>query len=127
MTKVLSIIETPYRATVEEQDDTVLWLTNMFKRSGLDMAVLLRASAVNYLVNDQDASGLRIGDVTLRHPPRLDDDIKALLDLGVPVHYVREDADERGIPERKLLDGAKPVSRRELPSMLEEYDLVWHW
>lgn len=127
MTKVLSIVETPYRATVEEQDDTILWLTNMFKRSGLDMAVLLRASAVNYGVRGQDASGLRIGDVELRHPPQLDRDVEALLELGVPVFYLREDAEERGIPDNKMVDGIKPVGRSELPSILEEYDQVWHW
>jgi hypothetical protein len=127
MTKVLNIIETPYRATVEEQDDTVLWLTNMLKRSGLDLAVLLRASAVNYCVRGQDATGLRIGGVELHHPSQLDHDIEALLELGVPVHFVREDAEERGIPETKLVDGAKPVGRREVPAMLEQYDQVWHW
>lgn len=127
MTKVLSIVETPYRATVEEQDDTILWLTNMFKRSGLDMAVLLRASAVNYGVRGQDASGLRIGDIELHHPPQLDRDVEALLELGVPVYYLREDAEERGIHENKFVDGIKPVGRSELPSILEEYDQVWHW
>ncbi|MGH9136492.1 MAG: hypothetical protein ACRD0G_05510 [Acidimicrobiales bacterium] len=127
MTKVLNIVETPYRATVEEQDDTVLWLTNMFKRSGLDIAVLLRASATNYAVRGQDASGLRIGGIELHNPPRPDHDVAALLDLGVPVHYVREDAEERGLPAGRFIDGAKPVSRRELPAMLEQYDQVWHW
>jgi predicted peroxiredoxin len=125
--KVLGIVESAYRATVEEQDDTILWLSHMLKNNGLDVTLLLRANAVNYAVRGQDASGLRFGDVELTHPPAIDRDVDALIDKGVPVYYVQEDARERGIPETRLVDGVKPVSRRELPSMLEGYDQVWHW
>lgn len=127
MTKVLNIVETPYRATVEEQDDTVLWLSNMLKRGGLDLALVLRASAVNYCLRGQDASGLSIGDIELHRPPQIDHDLEGLLEIGVPVFYVQEDADERGIPESELIDGVKSVAASELPAMLEQYDQVWHW
>lgn len=125
--KVLGIVESAYRATVEEQDDTILWLSHMLKNNGLDVTLLLRANAVNYAVRGQDASGLRFGDVELAHPPTIDRDLDALIGKGVPVYYVEEDARERGIPEARLVDGAKPISRRELPSMLEGFDQVWHW
>ncbi|HEV8297420.1 MAG TPA: hypothetical protein VGQ20_08985 [Acidimicrobiales bacterium] len=127
MTTVLNIIETPYRATIEEQDDTILWLANMMKRGGLDVTVLLRASAVNYGVNGQDASGLRIGDIEIVHPPTIDRDVAGLLQAGVAVYFVEEDAAERGIREDTLIDGMKPVKRRQLPSLLEGYEQVWHW
>lgn len=126
-TRVLSIVESAYRATVEEQDDTILWLNHMFKNAGLDVTVLLRANAVNYAVRGQDASGLRFGDVEVDHPPTLDGDIGKLLDAGVAVYYVSDDAFERGIPEDRLVDGVKPVSRRELPGVLEGFEQVWHW
>src|SRR5437016_2377810 len=96
-TKVLSIVETAYRATLEEQDDTILWLTHMLKNNGLDLTILLRANAVNYAVSGQDASGLRFGDAELAHPPTIDRDVEGLLEKGVPVYYVGEDAAERGI------------------------------
>lgn len=125
--KVLSIVETAYRATAEEQDDTILWLNTMFKGADLDVSLLLRGNAVNYLVTGQDASGLSFGDLKVTHPPKIDDDVAALLDKGVPVHYVAEDLADRGIPIDKLVDGAKPVNRAELPALLGQYDQVWHW
>jgi len=118
--KVLSIVETAYRATVEEQDDTILWLNHMLKNNGLDVGILLRGTAGNYAVKGQDASGLS-------HPPQIDEDLRALMAKGAPVYYVREDVAERGIQEANLLEGVQPISRRDLPSLFEEYRLVWHW
>lgn len=125
--KVLGIVETGYRATVEEQDDTILWLSSMFKGAGLDLTVLLRANAVNYAVRGQDASGLRFGDLEVTNPPTLDDDVEALLEKGVAVYYLAEDVGERGISEGDLIDGVKPVAQRDLPGLLDQFDQVWHW
>ena len=127
MPKVLSIVESAYRATLEEQDDTILWLNHMLKNNGLDVTILLRANAVNYLVKGQDATGLKFGSVELPHPPVIDKDVADLIEKGVPVYYVKEDADERGVPESKFIEGAKALSRKELPGLLEGFDHVWHW
>ncbi|PYT05959.1 MAG: hypothetical protein DMF49_12655 [Acidobacteria bacterium] len=125
--KVLSIVETAYRGTLEEQDDTILWLNHALKNNGLDVAVLLRANAVNYAVRGQDASGLRFGEGALAHPPEIDKDVEALVRKGVKVFLVTEDARERGIPDEKLLPGVEKLGRAQIPSLFQRFDQVWHW
>ena len=77
--KVLSIIECAYRATIEEQDDTVVWLTLAMRGAGGEFGVLLRGNAVNTAVRGQDTSGLAFGDRTQRHDTDLAEDITRLI------------------------------------------------
>ena len=127
MTQVLSIVATAHRATLEEQDDTILWLTSMCSGAGLQVEVLLEGSSVNYGVRGQDAGGLRVGDVAIVNPPSLDRDIGALIGSGVPVHYIADDAAALGIDEATLVGGLKSVTRAELPALFERFDQVWRW
>jgi hypothetical protein len=83
--KALNIIESAYRATIEEQDDTIVWLNHAMKRAGADIGVVLRGNAVNYAVRGQDAGGLVCGDWRQTQPPRIADDIEALVAKGVSV------------------------------------------
>jgi sulfur relay (sulfurtransferase) DsrF/TusC family protein len=125
--KILQVVETAYRATLEEQDDTVVWLTHAMKGAGGDFGVLLRGNAVNYAVHGQDASGLAFGERRQTQPPRLAEDLATLAGKGVDVFFVSEDARERGLAAPALIPEVKPVSRGELPRLFESYDMVWHW
>ena len=125
--KALNIIETAYRATLEEQDDTVVWITHAMKGAGADLAVLLRGNAVNYGVKDQDASGLTFGAEKQTQPPRLADDVAKLIDKGVNVYIVGEDVAERGLEKSELIKGLEMVSRADIAKLVDNYDQVWHW
>jgi len=127
MPKILNIVETAYRATIEEQDDTVLWLSHMLKNAGADISILLRANAVNYAVKGQDASGLCFGEARMTHPPEIDKDVEKMIDKGVPVYVVEEDAKDHGLSDGELIRGIKKVSRPDLPELIDQHDLVWHW
>ena len=127
MAKILSIVETAYRATVEEQDDTVLWSTHMLKNAGTDIAILLRANAVNYAAKGQDASGLRFGEMTMAHPPEIDKDVSKMIEKGIPVFIVEEDFKERGLADDDLITGIQKLKRKAIPELIDEHEQVWHW
>lgn len=104
-TTALRIVETSYRATPEEQDDTILWLNHNLKRSGADVALLLRANAVSYAVRGHDTKGLAFGERKLAHPPEPDKYLEKLIESKVAVYIVEEDLRERGVPQGRLIDG----------------------
>jgi intracellular sulfur oxidation DsrE/DsrF family protein len=125
--KVLSVIATAYRATLEEQDDTIVWLTHALKGAGADLDVVLRGNAVNYGVRGQDASGLAFGARRQTQPPRVADDVTKLVQKGVRVFVVEDDLRERGIEPGDLVGGLSVVARAQLPALFRSYDTVWHW
>ena len=125
--KILQIVESAYRCTIEEQDDPVLWISAMFKSAGADTHVLLRGNAVNYAVKGQDASGLAFGERKQTQPPRISEDVQRLVEKGVAVYIVEDDAGERGLEATDLVSGVKMVGRSGLPQLFADYDQLWHW
>lgn len=125
--KVLQVIDTPYRCTIEEQDDPVVWITHVLKGAGGELGLLLRGNAVNYAVKGQDASGLSFGDRKQTQPPRIDHDVQKLAGKGVGVYVVQEDVQERGIESGELVDGVEAIPRKAVAGLFGQYDHIWHW
>src|SRR5712664_2441491 len=104
MARYLSIIDSAYRATIEEQDDTAIWFTHAQKNGGADVSILLRGDAVNYAVQNQDAKGLRFGARAVKGPDMVRD-VKAVVEKKIPVYLVAEDLADRGIPASQTIAG----------------------
>ena len=125
--RLLHIVDGAYRATLEEQDDPVVWLCHAMRGAAAELDLLLHGNAVVYGVRAQEVAPLAFGDRRQRHAPDLAGDLAGLLDGGVTCFFVEEDAVERGVDRNELLDGLTPISRAKLAELFSGYDQVHRW
>src|SRR3979411_3242833 len=100
--KVLNIVEAAYRGTLEEQDDTIVWICHAMKGATADIDVLLRGNAANYRVTAQEERGLSFGSAAQTQPPQLAGDLVKLKAKGVKLYVVEDALRERGIDAGEL-------------------------
>ncbi len=124
----LNIVESAYRAVMEEQDDTVLWLLAAMQAAGARHTVVLRGNAVNYAVAGQGVPGLTVGQWKQTQAPRMDRDVVDLVEnRKIPVYVIEEDLAERGIARRELVPGVTLIGQSALLKLVDEHDVVCHW
>jgi hypothetical protein len=127
MSRILNIVATAYRATLEEQDDTILWLTRALKNAGAETGLLLRGDAVSYLVKGHEIGRISFGSKRLAHPPQLDRDIASVVASGTPVFAVAEDLQVLGVRHEPHVEGVRVLACADLPKLFEQYEQVWQW
>lgn len=125
--KTLTIIETAYRGTLEEQDDTVIWMHSAMKGAGGDFTVLLRGNAVNYALKAQKTPALAFGAWKQTNPADIVGDVQRLMGKGVEFFVVEEDVAARGLERNELIENVKSVNRAGVAKLVDQHDRVWYW
>jgi hypothetical protein len=125
--KILNVITSAYRAVLEEQDDTILWLSQAMANAGGEIDILLRGAAVNYLLLGQDASGLAIGTWKQTCPPALTRDLDRLMASRRTVYAVADDIRARGLAGQPIVAGAVCIARDSVPKLMSDYQRVFFW
>ena len=125
--KILSIINTAYRATLEEQDDAALWFNHACVLAGADIDILLTGNAVNYAIKTDDISPLTIGKREVSHPSHFGKGLTEFQSCDQKVFYLEEDLLQRGISLNQLVKPFYGVKKKDLSNLVDSYDMVWRW
>lgn len=125
--RILNVVVSPYRACFEEQDDTVLWLTQSLRKAGAEADVLLDGPAVNYAISAAPPPPLSIGGKAQRQAPDPHGQVRALVAAGAKVYAVEEEVARRGIDVSQVMKGIAILPRSALTKAVSTYEQIWHW
>lgn len=125
--KILQIVEQAYRTLVEEQDDTILWLTQSMAGAGANLEVLLSGNAVYYAVLKQRQPAITIGDWVQQEPADIPGDLERILAQDIPVYVLDEELAERGLHAGMLRQRVQAIDRKRLAGLYNQADQVWQW
>jgi hypothetical protein len=125
--KLLQVAEQAFRTLVEEQDDTILWLSQSVRNAGADMQLLLAGNCAYYAVLTRRQPKLTIGSWQQKEPAEIRKDLDRLQTQGVAIYVADIDLADRGLADMPLHPSVKAVSADEIASLYEEADLIWQW
>lgn len=125
--KVLQVIDQAFRTTGEEQDDTILWLSQCMRSAGANLEVLLTGHGVFYSVQSRPQPPLVFGKWQQTEPADITRDIARLRENGVQVYAVREELAERGLADLPVQAGIEVISRDAVAGLYDSADQIWHW
>ncbi len=125
--KILQIVEQAFRTLVEEQDDTILWLTQSMAGAGANLEVLLSGNAVYYAVMKNRQPAIKIGDWVQQEPADIPSDIDRMLAQNIPIYVLNSELEERGLNASMLRPSIKPIDQAQLVDIYHQVDQVWQW
>ena len=125
--KVLNIVSTGYRATLEEQDDTVLWFSQSLRRAGAEVDILLCGSAANYVIRGQSVKPIAIGTRTQRNAPDVHGQLDELARSGAAIFVLDQDLESYALRDCPRLDQVRLIRAAELGRFVSGYEAVWQW
>ncbi len=124
--KILSVLSHTEYGNLEDSD-IGLFASAFAPVTGNQMTLLLSEDAVNYAVRGQDGTGIKIAGGTVQPGFLIETDIKSVQDSKIPVYAIKEDLEERGISEKEIVPGVKPIKRGEFGKFIDQFDTVWNW
>lgn len=125
--KLLQVVEQAFRTLVEEQDDTILWLSQSIRKAGADMTILLAGNCAYYAVLKRRQPALKIAEWVQKEPSDIKQDLDRLHASGVGIYVCRNDLADRGLIGIPVHPGVRVISHQEVAALYEEADLVWQW
>ena len=125
--KILSMVSTAYRATIEEQDDAALWLLLAMVKEGGEISLLLSGNAVNYALRRSALRAVKVPGLELTGAGLPQLEIQRALSMGVDCFCVAEDVVQRGLDASLLWPGIQIIEQAAVPELVERFDAVWSW
>ena len=125
--KILSIVSTAFRATLEENDDAALWLSLAVAKEGAELSLLFRGNAVIYTMQRRNPTVVEVPELALKTTWLPQTQIQTALGLGVACYSVREDMLARGIDPNSVSAGIVCIDEADVADLLQEHDSLWHW
>lgn len=130
--QILHVLDQAFRTTVEEQDETILWLIQSMQKPASqdpnnEMQLLLTDHAVFYALKANPHPPLQIAELTQTQPADINRDISNLIEQGVQVMVVYEDLWDRGLEDKATVAGVDIVNRHGLHEIYINAEHVWHW